>query len=173
MAAVSDPSEIECASAGIPPPEEATCPMNSDFERTPNRRQMQKNYSGDKYMKLMRTINCRWRPSEEGLEARRKATAAGGWGREFRRAAKREMDYPPHMPRRGAPQPHGPGSAAALAVMEPPPATANTESCFSTFLLPHDLHTMGVVDDLTMASKSLPHSRQRYSKIGIRVLLAL
>ena len=74
--------------------------------------------------------------------------------------------YSPHMPRCAAPQaPHGPGSADADALDAP--ATANTESNCSTFLLPHRLQTVLTDEEFTMTSNFSPHSLQRYSKIGM------
>ncbi len=70
-----------------------------------------------------------------------------------------------HMPRRGAPHAHGPGSAAAVLAEDP--ETAKTESSCETFVLSHFLHVTFADDALTTRSNFVPHSRHSYSKMGI------
>jgi hypothetical protein len=72
------------------------------------------------------------------------------------------------MPRRGAPQPHGPGSDEAYFADDP--ETAKMESIFSTFPLSHFLQVTWLVAELTIFSNLVPQSRHWYSKIGIRHL---
>ena len=74
--------------------------------------------------------------------------------------------YSPHMPRSGAPQaPQGPGSAPVPE--RELPATAKTESNFSTFALPHFLQVAAAEPDATIFSNLAPQPRHSYSKIGI------
>jgi|GEM_PF-1548247 hypothetical protein len=73
-------------------------------------------------------------------------------------------DYPWHMPRRGAPQAHGPGSVEALA---DGPDTANTESSFVTCVLAHFWQVTEFDEELTSFSNLAPHSLHSNSKIGM------
>ena len=76
------------------------------------------------------------------------------------------LNHLPHMPRSGAPQaPQGPGSAAE-SVREPP-ATAKTESNFSTFALPHFLQVAAAELEATIFSNVAPQLRHSYSKMGM------
>jgi hypothetical protein len=79
--------------------------------------------------------------------------------------AKRRRVYPPHIPRLGAPQGQGPGSAAAAS--REPPETAKTESSLSTCELEHFAQVIFVEPFETIFSNLVPHSRQRYSKMGM------
>jgi hypothetical protein len=76
--------------------------------------------------------------------------------------------YPmPHMPRSAAPQePQGPDSTEAAECDDPP--TANTDKSFSTLGLEHFLQATFVVDEGTIFSNIVPHSRHLNSKSGIR-----
>jgi hypothetical protein len=70
------------------------------------------------------------------------------------------------MPRSGAPQaPQGPESKEAF---EPElRVTAKTESNWSTCLLSQFLQVTSVAEEPTILSNFVPHSRHRYSKIGM------
>jgi hypothetical protein len=74
------------------------------------------------------------------------------------------------MPRRGAPQGQGPGSAAAA--WRETPATAKTDKSLSTRLLAQFRQVTSVAVPETIFSNLAPHSRQRYSKMGMRVSLS-
>ena len=80
--------------------------------------------------------------------------------------------YSPHIPRRGAPQaPQGPGSGEE--VLSDAPATAKVERSLSTRELSHFRQVTELSPfDLTIRSKVVPHSRHRYSKMGILSSLA-
>ncbi len=76
------------------------------------------------------------------------------------------------MPRRGAPQaPQGPGSEGTAE--RDSPATAKTESSFSTRGLPHFLQLAGAAAELTIFSNFVPQARHRYSKMGTQAHLSL
>ena len=69
------------------------------------------------------------------------------------------------MPRRGAPQAHGPGSEEAALADDP--ETENTESSCDTLVLSHFLQVTLAEDEFTTLSNFVPHSRHSYSKMGI------
>jgi hypothetical protein len=69
------------------------------------------------------------------------------------------------MPRRGAPQPHGPGSAAANLADEP--ETAKTESIFFTLPLSHFLQVTRLDEEATIFSNLVPQSLHWNSKMGM------
>ncbi len=76
------------------------------------------------------------------------------------------------MPRRGAPQtPQGPGSEETAE--RDSPATAKTESSFSTRGLPHFLQLAGAAAELRIFSNFVPQARHRYSKMGTQARLPL
>ena len=79
--------------------------------------------------------------------------------------------YPLHMPRRGAPQGHGPASATVVAVELEEADTAKTESNCSTLRLWQLSQTTFSAAVRTIFSNWAPHSRHRYSKIGMRITL--
>src|SRR5712692_7192864 len=69
------------------------------------------------------------------------------------------------MPRRGAPHaPHGRGYEETAERVSP--ATAKTESSFSTRRLPHFLQLAGAAAELRIFSNFVPQARHRYSKMG-------
>src|SRR2546425_3791885 len=70
------------------------------------------------------------------------------------------------MPGWGAPQRPQPASPPADSLKEGP-ATAKTESCFSTFSLLQWMQSAGESCRGTICSKARPQSLQRYSKSGI------
>jgi hypothetical protein len=74
--------------------------------------------------------------------------------------------YSPHIPRRGAPHGHGPGSAAAAS--RETPDTANTDNNLSTRGLEQARHTTWDATFETIFSNFAPHSWHRYSKMGMR-----
>lgn len=69
------------------------------------------------------------------------------------------------MPRLGAPQAQGPGSAAAD--LAEGPETAKTESSCFTLPLSHFLQDTAVEDEATIFSNLVPQSLHWYSKMGI------
>jgi hypothetical protein len=72
----------------------------------------------------------------------------------------------PHIPRWAAPQaPQGPGSKEAAEGDDA--RTANTDSNFSTLGLSHFLHATAVVEEGTIFSKVVPHSRHLNSNSGM------
>ena len=72
----------------------------------------------------------------------------------------------PHVPGCAAPQRPQPASAASLLLEDP--ATAKTESCFSTFRLLQWAQSVLESYRGTIFSKPRPQSLQMYSKIGIK-----
>lgn len=76
------------------------------------------------------------------------------------------LSYSPHMPRRGAPQAHGPASGTDEPGREDA-ETANTESCCTTLSPVHWLHTTFARGELTSFSNFVPQSRHSYSKMGM------
>jgi hypothetical protein len=90
---------------------------------------------------------------------------SGGPGDRVMKTSKLNRYHSPHMPRRGAPQAHGPGSDD-----KPPralPETAKVERSWATLRLEHLLHVTSSVADGTNFSNLAPQSRHSYSKIGI------
>ena len=75
--------------------------------------------------------------------------------------------YSWHMPRRGAPQAHGPGSVECVGDGLD---TANTDSSFDTRVLEHFLQVAELEEEATIFSNFVPHSRHSNSKIGISIL---
>src|SRR5262245_51252996 len=71
----------------------------------------------------------------------------------------------PHIP--GCDAPQRPQPASDTSSPEEDPATANTDSCFSTFELSQRAQLAGESYRGTIFSKPCPQSLQRYSKIGI------
>jgi hypothetical protein len=69
------------------------------------------------------------------------------------------------MPRRGAPQPQGPGSGEACFADDPD--TAKTESSRATLWLSQFLQVTWLESKLVIFSNLLPQSRHSNSKMGI------
>jgi len=70
----------------------------------------------------------------------------------------------------GSPQrPQPPAAGMGTSRVGPLEATAKTESCFSSVWLLQDGHC-GSRAPVTIVSNACPHSRQTYSKMGMRVV---
>ena len=115
-------------------------------------------------LRLMSPRPSQFGEDRGGCQATPRSKAAGG----LRLVPK---PYPLHMPRRGAPQGHGPASATVVAVELEEADTAKTESNCSTLRLWQLSQTTFSAAVRTIFSNWAPHSRHRYSKIGMRITL--